>query len=154
MTRRISRRLSFRTVSLAWRTTALYIGIEIAARMAMIVITIINSSRVNPRPAGWPASLPLFILRSIKRSSSRLREHVEHILPAPRIILWVVLIGALSPFRGVRHRILGNTPQELQLLVHLPDHLDALHEDLQLFGITLCIHLDHDESAIRSILIF
>src|SRR5438067_8901886 len=84
MIRRISRRLSFNTVSLAFRTTALYMGIAIDARIAMIVMTIINSSSVNPLIFSvGPTDLPVFVFGAIQRSPLRFRINIEHILAAP-----------------------------------------------------------------------
>src|SRR5262249_59825796 len=116
--------------------------------MAMIVITIINSSSVKPR------LLPLVVFSSIESRSLRFSVHVEHILAAPRSSLWVVLVGPLAPFCGIRHRILRNTPQKLQFFVHCSDHLYTIDEILEFFRVAFSVHLDHDESTISRILVF
>src|SRR5437867_2044721 len=116
MTRRISRRLSFNTVSLALTTTDRYMGIAIAPRIAMIVITIINSSSVKPL-------LPIFVLRSIQSNPIRFSVNIEDVLSAPGEHLRVILITAQAPLRGVCHGIERNTAQEFQFLVDGADHL-------------------------------
>src|SRR5207237_2607720 len=100
MIRRISRRLSFNTVSLAFRMTALYMGIAIDARIAMIVMTIINSSSVNPLIFSvGPTDLPVLVFVAIQRSPLRFRINIEHVLAAPGgRPLGVVLYGAHPPF--------------------------------------------------------
>src|SRR5262245_42402933 len=115
--------------------------------MAMIVITIINSSSVKPR------LLPLVVFRAIESRPLRFTVHVEYILPAPRGCLRIVLVGPLTPFGGIRHRILRNPSQKLQFLVHCSDHLYAIDQILQFFRVAFSVHLDHDEPAISRILV-
>src|SRR5262245_16887892 len=116
------------------------------AKMAMSVITIITSSRVKPR------LLPLTVSGSIARRPLGCRVYIENVLATPRSRLRIVLVRALTPFRGFRHGIDRNAPQKLEFLVHCSNHLYAIDQILQLFRIALCVHLDHDESAVRRVL--
>src|ERR1700733_6867350 len=109
MASRMTCRSSLRTASRAARIDATYAGIAMAARMAMISITTINSTRVNPasrrgrakrallvreRKPDMLTSLPIGVLRSIERNTLRLGGDIEDTLPSPGVAIGVVLHGA------------------------------------------------------------
>src|ERR1700733_5517234 len=108
MASRMTCRFSLRTASLAARMDATYAGIAIEARMAMISITTINSTRVNPAPPrgrverahlvreqnlDMLTSLPIGVLRSIECNALRLGGDIENTLPSPGVAIRVVLHG-------------------------------------------------------------
>src|SRR5260370_13915619 len=90
-------------------------GTAIDTSIPMIETTIRISISVNPRRA----LLPLGIRCSIASLFKAVGIHVEHILPAPRRRLRIVLHAALSPVPRVSHWIERNPPQEFHLLIHL-----------------------------------
>src|SRR3984885_6100266 len=107
MASRMTCRSSLRTASRAARIDATYAGIAMAARMAMISITTINSTRVKPascrgrvepahlreRKQDMLTSLPIGVLRSIERNALRLGGDVEDTLSSPGVAIGVVLHG-------------------------------------------------------------
>src|ERR1700682_5034771 len=91
-------------------------------RIAMIAITIINSTSVNPsrlRETLSRSASPLGIGGAISRLVGGLAVHIENILASPGLRLRVVLIAALAPVERIGHGVLGDAPQELDLLIHL-----------------------------------
>src|SRR5215472_273596 len=141
-------RSSRSTASRACRMAAWYAGTATAARIMMMAITTISSTSVKPAlrlrfvgsPFKFPSStwLPVGVFRSIEGRALRLGVHVKHALPAIRVGLWIVLHGAHSPLLFAGHRVHGDTPQELHLLVL---DIDAVHESLQVWRIVLAVHL-------------
>src|ERR1700730_16668163 len=108
----------------------------IPTRMAMIAITIISSISVKPNclRVRFRRASPLGIGGAISRLVGGLAIHIENILASPGLRLRVVLIAALAPVERIRHGVLGDTPQELDFLIHLAGHLDAFHQLLQSLG--------------------
>src|SRR5882724_10812496 len=141
MTSRIVRRLVFRTASFARRGMSFIAGMAIVARMPMMAMTTMSSSRVKPRSAdlgscslpftssslGSPnAALPLGVGYAVQAHPPRQRMDVVDVLAAPRAGIDGVLIAADRPLVLAGHRIDRQAAQELHLLVHLADQLDAL----------------------------
>src|SRR5262249_62239556 len=117
------------------------------ARMAMIVITIISSRSVNPR------LLPVFIFGSIESRSLGFGIYIEDVAAMPGVHFRIVLVGAETPVRGIRHRVHWNSAQKLQLLVHGAGQWHAIHQDLKRFGVTVRIDFHLDEAAVRRVLV-
>src|ERR1700736_620373 len=109
----------------------------IPTRMAMIAITIINSISVKPsclRVRFRRRVSPLGIGGAISRLLGALAIHIENILASPGLRLRVVLVAALAPVERIGHGVLGDAPQELDLLIHLTSQLYAFHKLLQALG--------------------
>src|SRR5579871_2387718 len=102
------------------------------ARMAMIVRTIINSSKVKPR-------LPVTVFGPVKSRSIGFRVYIENVLSTPGFVFGVVLVGAHSPLCRIRHRIDGNTPQEFQFLIDGTHLGNAIDQVLQLCRVSVTI---------------
>src|SRR2546428_13788893 len=103
-----------------------------AVRMAMIEITVISSRSVKPRsPVARlvkPPS-PFLVARPIQAFSPALGVDVPDVLPAPGVVLGIVLVTPHAPIRGPRDGVLGHAAKELQLhAVHPPDLGHALDE--------------------------
>src|SRR6267378_1736175 len=109
----------------------------IDTRMAMIAITIINSISVKPsrlRETRFCRTSPLGIGGAISRLIGALAIHIENVLTSPGLRLRVVLIAALAPVERISHGVLGDAPQEFDLLIHLSGQLYAFHQLLQGLG--------------------
>src|SRR5437762_12761546 len=111
MPSRIRNKSSFSTDSFARMTLLAYTASPILASTTMSDITTISSMSVNPRRA----CLPVTVFRSIERGAITLRVDVEHVLPAPRCGVGLVLVRAQSPLVAVDHRVRGDPPQTFQL---------------------------------------
>src|ERR1700730_12311372 len=102
----------------------------IPTRMAMIAITIISSISVKPNclRVRFRRASPLGIGGAISRLLGALAIHIENILASPGLRLRVVLVAALAPVERIGHGVLGDAPQELDLLIHLTGQLYAFHK--------------------------
>src|SRR5690349_12624376 len=98
--------------------------------IAMIAITIISSTSVNPNRRLFMRS-PLRVGRPVARFVHALGVDIEHVLPAPGLPLRIVASAAQTPVVGVGHRIFRNPPQVFDLLVHRSSGLYAIHQLLQ-----------------------
>src|SRR4051794_31652241 len=128
MSRRV-RRSVFSTDSLARIGTLRKAGIAIVARMPMIAITMISSSRVKPCWPEWTfgrrrliSFSPLPVGNAVQAHAPRQGVDVVDVLAPPGGRIEGVLVAAQPPFALAGHRIDRNPAQELQLLVHLADH--------------------------------
>src|ERR1700737_3180927 len=94
---------------------------------AMIAITIISSTNVNPNRRLFMDS-PLRIGRSIPRLVHALGVDVEQVLPAPGLPLRIVASAPHAPVVRVGDGIFGNPPQVFDLLVDGASRLHAIHQ--------------------------
>src|SRR6185437_14649331 len=155
MAARITCRSSFSTASFAALMEDRYAGIATAARIAMMSMTIISSSSVNPASASFPVSrrpprLPIGILGSVQGRALRFCVHIVQILSAERVAVGIILLRTHAPIGLAGHRIDRNTAQEPHLL---PLHLDALHQRLQIRRIVVAVHLGLDAAFIGCVLV-
>src|ERR1700733_1168972 len=139
MAPRITCRSSFNTASFAALMDARYAGIATAARIAMMSMTIISSSSVNPDSVPFPAvvaratfkfnvlprRLPVGIFGPVQGRTLGFGIHVEDVLSAEGIAVRVILLRSQTPVRLVGHRIDRDAAQEAHLLAL---HIDALHQ--------------------------
>src|ERR1700686_2390688 len=95
-------------------------------RIAMIAITIISSTSVNPKRRLLMNS-PLPVGRSVARLVQALGINLEHILPAPGLSFRIVASAAKTPVVRLGHGVLRNPPQVFDLLVHRTGGLHAVH---------------------------
>src|SRR5947209_12422962 len=167
MTSRIVRRLVFKTASFARRGMSFIAGMAIVARMPMMAITTISSNRVKPRSADLgscslpftssslesPDALPLGVGDAVQAHSARQRMDVVDVLPAPRGGVDGVLIATDRPLVLAGHRIDREAAQELDLLVHLADQLDALVQVLELRRIPVGPQVDGDQPRVAVALV-
>src|SRR5689334_20328235 len=117
-------------------------------RIEITTSTTINSTRVKPR-------LPFRVGCAIFRFLRRLRIDIKHVLSAPRSALRIVGRAPHSPVSCASKWIFGNASQELDLLVNLPRHLNALHENFERLRVAVGTQLDGAElSCICGVLVF
>src|SRR6185503_8265935 len=123
------------------------------ARMTISAITIISSMRVNParlrtdapakRRAREPThDLPVTVLGAVERSRTALGKHVEHVLPAPRRRVRLVLVRPQAPLHAVGHRVDRNPPQVFELAAgRVVGRRHALDERLEIRRIAFVVGL-------------
>src|SRR6266542_3610903 len=119
----------------------------------MIVITTSSSSSVKPRWRFFFIS-PILVVRPVDRLAAREREHVVDVLATPRDRVGLVLVGAQAPLHLARHGIDWDAPEELELLVDLPDLRHALDERLEVLRVTLAAELNLDRTGVGVRLVF
>src|SRR5262245_54678228 len=113
-----------------------YCTIARLARMTTSASTTIISMMVKPR-------LPVLVLRSIEPGPVRRRVDVEHILPAPRGRIGVVLVRSQPPFGRLHHRIDWSPAKELYLAAgDIVRRGDPLDERLEILWIAFAAGLD------------
>src|ERR1700719_4844096 len=95
-------------------------------RIAMIAITIISSTSVNPKRRLFMNS-PLPVGCSIARLVHALGVDLEHILAAPGLRFRIVASASKTPLEGPGHGVLRNPPQVFDFLVHRAGGLYAVH---------------------------
>src|SRR5258706_11873987 len=117
MRSRRRKRFSCSTASRDWRIAILYCGRAIAARMPIIVITVMSSIRVKPAPRDIDRALPGVIGRPVQPRGLALRVDVVNVVSTPRRVVGCVLVASHTPFGAARHGITGDPPQELELAV-------------------------------------
>src|SRR3990170_6038556 len=108
----------------------------IATRIPKMVLTMPSSTKVNPR------FLPITVIRSVERRLTAGCIDIVDVLTAPAHRVRLVLVRPKPPLHGVRHRIQGNTPQELQLLVDRAHLGYSLHKPFQILGVAFAPQLD------------
>src|SRR5258708_13598258 len=108
------KRSVLRVASFVATTEFLYCTSPIAARIEISEITIKSSTRVNPFSRA-NADLPVSVFRAIERLACRFGVHVEHIAASPGRGVRLVPVGSHAPLARMRHRIDGDTAQELEL---------------------------------------
>src|SRR4051812_20453232 len=118
-----------------WR----YCVMPIVARMTISAITTISSIIVKPRVE---RSLPVTVLGAIERGALEGGVDIEYILAAPPRGVGVVLVGTLSPFGVVGHRVDRYPPQELELAAGgVVDDCDTFDERVEIGRIPFCADL-------------
>src|SRR5687767_2453191 len=101
-----------------------------ATRMPIMATTVMSSSSV--KPASPARRLPITVFRPVQALALALGIDVVHVAAAPGVAVRVVLVAAQPPHRALGHRVQGDAPQELQLLLlDRADRLDALDQDLE-----------------------
>src|SRR5579872_1229853 len=154
-----------RADSLARTMDCWYAGTLIPARMAIIAITIMSSTSVNPRcpavllkfrsifihlPRVPPGSSPGVVLRAIEPGAGSLGIHVKNVRAIPATGVWSIMDGVQSPVIVPGHRVDGDTAEKTHFL---PLHIHAFDHGVEIRRIPFCTELDHECPTVSGILI-
>src|SRR5580692_8758470 len=143
------------------------------ARITIIIITIINSMIVNPRfarrlrliselecpsltidlPNPAESSLPVRILRSVKRRARGLAVNIEHVLAPPGRRVRIVLHRAQTPVVVSSHGIDWFLAKKSHVDVLRPGQLHSINKCVEVGWVVLGAGLHLEQSLVRSIAI-
>src|SRR5689334_22161209 len=130
--------------------------------MPMIAATTISSMSVKPRSrrrASSPGRVaviasPVLVVRAIERFPVVLRVDIVDVLLTPRARVRVVLVRPLAPLLRLGERVERDAPQELDLLAHGADLLDAVGEHVEIGRVAFRVDpLLRDEAGVAVLLV-